>query len=254
MSHALNDEDSFEIADAKTVAAVEIDLEDLESFARETGPFSDAIAEAAANTETKLPRDAKQAAIRNAQAIAEQEFRAIAARVQAEHGVAIGFDKPWAYRPKPKAAYELWKRVIPMFVQRPETLKIGPTALAELLARNELNFSITRDMINAKLNTLAVKEVSRLLTSLGSPLIIKKPASIRSIQKQLIERRQIESGAIVEEFRGHFKISGDLVHVNGRPYQIQLGSSGRRRIKIDGRHWLSLDTLKAFCTKSGTDD
>ncbi|MEG8015457.1 hypothetical protein [Sphingomonas sp. 22R3R2A-7] len=249
----MNDEDSFKTADPKTVAAVELDLEHLEVFERELSPFSNAIAEAAANAENKPPQDGKQGAIRNAQAVAVREFQATAARIQAQYGVAIGFDKPWAYRPKPKAAYELWKRVIPMFVQTPETLKIGPTALAKLLAKSERNFSVTRDMINAKLNTLAVKEVGRLLASLGTPMIIKKPASIRSIQKQIIESRKIESGALVEEFRGHFKISDDIVHVNGRPYQIQLGASGKRRIKIDGKHWLSLDTIKAFCTKTGTD-
>lgn len=254
MSHAVNDEDNFEAVDPKTVTAVELDLEDLESFEREASPFGNAIAKAAANAENKPPQDGKQGAIRNARVVAEREFRAAAARVQAEYGVAIGFDKPWAYRPKPKAAYELWKRVIPMFVQTPETLKIGPTALAKLLAKSEPNFPVTRDMINAKLNPLAVKELGRLLANLGAPLIIRKPASIRSIQKQLIESGNVESGASVEEFRGHFKISGNIVHVNGRPYQIQLGASGRPRIKIGGRDWLSLDTIKAFCTRSDAEN
>lgn len=248
-SDEMNNEKSFEAVAAKNMEAVELDLEHLESFAREASPFSEAIAEAVANTENKSLQERQQSSARNAQAVAEREFRATAARVQAEYGVAIGFDKPWAYRPKPKAAYGLWKRVIPMFVQTPETLKIGPTALARLLDKSEPNFAVTRDMINAKLNPLAVKELGRLLTKLGAPLSLKKPVSIRSIQKQLIASRNTQGGASVEEFSGHFSISGDTAHVNGRPYQIQLGASGRRRIKIGGRHWLSLDTIKAFCTK-----
>jgi hypothetical protein len=254
MSHIMTDEDSSGSAGRNMPATIELNLEDFEQLNQEARPFANAIAEAAADADSKYSQEVQRRVARDAQAAAEREFRATAARVQAEYGVAIGFDKPWAYRPKSKAAYELWKRVIPMFVQTPETLKIGPTALAKLLAENEPNFIVTRDLINARLNSLAVRELGRLLLKLGAPLEIRKPASIRSIQKQLIESRNVESGAKVEEFSGHFRICGDTVHVNGKPYQIQRGASGRRRIKIGGRHWLSLDTVQAFCTRSDEDN
>lgn len=242
--------DESEPAELVRAATVEFDLEGTKPLDPEGRPFAKAITFAAADAAKEDAQSKHQRMAREALVVAEREVRATVARVQAEYGVAIGFDKLWAYRPKPKAAYELWKRVIPMFVQTPETLKIGPTALANMLAKSEFNFSVTRDMMHARLNPIAIKDAGRLLSKLGVSLTIKKPASIRSIQKQLIEYRAIDLGSTVEEFRGDFRICDDTAYVNGKPYQIQRGASGKRRIKTGGRHWLSLDTVKAFCTKA----
>ena len=248
MSCAMTNDDNPATVDPTKVAIVEFDLEDLERLNRESSPFARAISQAATDAEKESFQTDQKRIAREALAVAEREVKAALAKVQADYGIAIGLGKLWTYRAKPKAAYELWKRVIPMFVQRPETLKIGPTALAELLDQSEPNFAVTRDMMYASLNPIAVKEAGRLLSNLGVSITIKKPASIRSIQKQLVESRDLNVGATVEEFYGNFRIRDDIAHVNGRPYQIQRGASGRRRIKIDGRHWLSLDTVKAFCT------
>lgn len=248
MSLAMTDDDNSATFDPTKVAIVEFDPKDLDRLDRESGPFAQAISQAAADAERESSQADQKRIAREALAVAEREVRAALAKVQADYGIAIGLGKLWTYRAKPKAAYELWKRVVPMFVQRPETLDIGPTALTELLARSEPNFAVTRDMMYASLNPIAVKEASRLLSNLGVSLAIKKPASIRSIQKQLAESRDLNGGATVEEFYGNFRIRNDIAYVNGNPYQIQRGASGRRRIKIGGRHWLSLDTVKAFCT------
>lgn len=228
--------------------AVELDLEGSIDPRPANRSFAAAIALAASGESDASIKAARKQKERDARTLAEDEFRAIANRIQAQFGVAIGYERPWAYRPKPRAAYELWKRVVPMFVQQPDTLNIKPTALAKMLDASEPNFTITRDMINAKLNALAVQDLSRLLTKLGVHLRLNRPVSIRSIQKQLVEKKNSDLGIEVEEFSGHFVVRGDTAYVNGKPYVIQLGASGKRRIKIGGRQWLALDTIKAFCT------
>ena len=238
-------------AETKEIAPITLDLKDIDDVgARESPDFSAEIAEAAAAVTMQLSKEQQKQKRYEVQAKAAEEFKLIADRLKESTGYSIGYEMPWAYRPKVKAAYGLWKRVVTLFVEVPKTLDLGPTDLAKWLNDNEPNYTVTRDLMYDKLNDFAQKDLVKLLAKLGVTLALKKPATIRSVQKQLIERRDAAKSSAVEEFSAHFVIRGDKAYVNCKPYTIQLGSSGKRRIKRGGRDWLSLDVLKGFC--SGT--
>lgn len=235
-------------ADTRVVTEVALELD--VGVAPISPDLSAAIEKAAAANAVQLSKEEKKQKRREAQARAEAGIRELAASIKEDTGVSIGFKKPWAFEAKPKAAYELWKRVVPMFVERPETLEIGPTALAEMLAASEPNYTINRDMMYDRLNEFAEADAERLLHKLGVPLKLQRPVTIRSIQKQLIARRDAAASIPTEEFSGRFVIQGKTAYVNGKPYAIQLNSSGHRRIKLRPCLWLPLDTLKEFCLRS----
>jgi hypothetical protein len=102
-------------------------------------------------------------------------------------------------------------------------------------------------MLYDPLNPYAVQDLKRLLRRMGVTLRLEGPVTIRSIQKELLERRKPSEPVEMEAFSGRFEIKGDTAYVNGKGYKIQLNRSGKRRIKLGGKDWLPLDTLKAFC-------
>jgi len=235
--------------DTKEVSAIELDLDVLTDEALPMSPdFSVAVAKAAKVNAAAVTVEQKKEQRRQAVAMVEAGIAELRIKAKQVYDQTVGVNKPYAYTPKPKEAYELWKRVIPMFIEHPEILAIGPTQLAIRLNLHEANLVVTRDMLYAKLNDLAVKDLARFLKKLGDPLALKAPVSIRSVQQQLIERRGAGLATEVERFTGKFEIRCNTAVVNGKPYKIQLGASGKRRIKLGGKDWLPLDTLKAFCS------
>ncbi len=238
-------------AEFKEIApVVEIDLEDFDESSDPQGPDfpSSVIALAAADEQDKLRAEKQRQKRRDAKAMAAELFKAAAEEVERTTGVSIGFNDPYAYMPKPTAAYGLWKRVVPLLVQDVKVLGTGPIALAKWLDGNEPSYTITRDMMYDKLNKYAVSDLKRLLHKMGVTLKLQPPVSIRSVQKELQARRDAKTVVDTETFSGRFEIRGDTAHVNGKRYKIQLNASGKRRIKRGGKEWLPLDTLKAFCT------
>lgn len=235
--------------ETKDVTPVELDLSDPhEEQPRTKSPdFSAAIAVAATRVADAMKQEEEREQARRARAMFEEGQRVLADEIRQETGQYVGYGTPWTYKPKVQAAYQLWKRVIPMFIDRPETLDWGPTELAQRLDANEANFTVTRDMMYDKLNRYAQADLARLLSTFGVSLTLKPPVTIRSVQKQLMERRNANLDLAVEEFSGRFVIRGDTAYVNGKEYKIQHGDSGQRRIKLRGRRWLPLDTLKDFC-------
>lgn len=248
MNIVIANRDVDDPAETREIAPVELELVAGEEPPQAGSPdFSEVIAKAAADGADALSKEEGRKKRREAQILAEEQFRIAADRVKQATGYSIGFETPWAYQPKPKPAYGLWKRVVPMLIQRPDVLDMGVTAMAKMLDASEPNYPVTRDMMYDKLSPLAEKDLARLLAKLGVTLMLRRPVTIRSVQRQLIERRDAAKDLEVEEFSGHFVIRGDKAYVNGKPYKIQVGESGQRRIKIRGRSWLPLDTLKTFC-------
>jgi hypothetical protein len=236
-------------AETKEIAPVELDLGSSDE-APKNADFSNVAAKAGADWDVALLRERDRQKAREARAEFEAGQKALAEKIGAKSGLSIGYQKGWVYKPRPKAAYGLWKRVISLFILKSEMLDLGPTALVELLASNEPNYEITRHMLNRPLSKFAVYDIKRALQNQGITLKLKSPASIRSVQKQLKERRDARrEGAQVEKFTGRFEIRGDTAYVNGKPYKIQRGASDKPRIKRDGQ-WLSLDALRVFCRKS----
>ena len=239
-----------DLEDSREIAPVALDLD----FAEEPGDpvrsdngFRDAITIASATVRHDQPIQTERQTLREAAKRAEAEFKTISDRIKEETGYAIGYKPPWAYPPKQKAAYNLWKRVIPLFIDRPEMLDLGPTALARLLAANEHNYQITRDMMYDQLNQLAVKDLARLLISRKTPLVLKGPVTIRSVQLLLKAQRDAGCQPAAEEYRLLLRIEGDAACFNGIPYKIQGGSSDQPRIRHAGV-WIRVDTLKSLCS------
>lgn len=239
-------------AETKEVFSLEIDISDLQAAAdAEVQKFSANIALAALDSNKAMIKEIENSKRRQAQVSMELAIKQATKQIEQETGFSVGYKKPWVYKARSQVEYNLWKRVVPMFVQHERMLDIGPTALAKQLDITEPNFTVTRDMMYDPLSDFAKRDATKLLKTLGITLVLRTPVTIRSIQKQLIERRDMASGQEVEEFNVKVKILGDLAYVHGKPYKIQLGASGRRRIKIGGKDWLSLDTLKAFCPADG---
>ncbi len=251
VKHVIANRDINDPAEFKEISPLGGDLEFQDFGQPDNQPLpemSDAIALAAADEGQKLKAAKDQEKRREAQALAVERFKTAAKEIKESTGVAIGFKDPWAYTPKPDAAYGLWKKVVPLLVQDERTLNTGPTALARRLDANEQNYTVTRDMLYDPLNDYAVKDLRRLLRKMGVTLKLEAPVTIRSVQKELQARRDARTVVEIEAFSGQFEIRADTAFVNGKGYKIQLNRSGKRRIKRAGKDWLPLDTLKAFCT------
>lgn len=248
MKHIIANRDINDPAEFREVATVEMDVKFLAQPDEPQLPdFSKAIEQVIAHEQVKLEAQKEREALREARVLASARFKAVAEEIKKTTGLAIGFKDPWAYKPKATAAYGLWKKVVPLLVQDEKMLSTRPSALACRLDANEPNYSVTRDMLYDPLNRYAVQELKRLLRRLGVTLKLEGPVTIRSIQKELQERRKSSEPAQEEAFSGRFEIRGDTAYVNGKGYKIQLNRSGKRRIKLGGKDWLPLDTLKAFC-------
>ncbi len=236
----------------REVSALTLDLDSQENAAPHTSPdFSAGIAKAGEAVKLELAKQDVAAQRRSAQKEYDEEFAALNERFKERTGYSIAAPKqPVAYRAGPRASYELWKKAIPMFAQRPEILAMSITALRELLDNSEPEFRVTRTMLSRSLNDFAAKDAQRLLDKLGISITLKTPASIVTIRKQFIERRDALANPGVEKFSGKFEIRGNTAQVNGREYKVQLNRSGQRRLK-QGKQWLNLEALKAFCERDG---
>lgn len=104
--------------------------------------FTAAVADAAKAGAEVTEQDRK----RRAQAMLKEGIAALAETIERETGFASGVPQPWVYKAKPKAAYGLWQRVIPMLIDVPKTLDMSVVALAKMLDENEPNFTVTREM------------------------------------------------------------------------------------------------------------
>jgi len=252
MKHVIENRDINDPEEFKEIEPVQLDLASLEELDEpQAADFSAALAVAASEEQEKIKAEKQRTMKREAQALASERFKAVAEEINKATGVSIGFKEPYAYTPKPKVAYDLWKRVVPLLVQDAKALNRGPTALAGWLDGNEPNYTITRDMMYDPLNEFAVDDLKHLLRNMGVTLKLKPPISIRSIQKELQARRDAKETVDIEKFSGRFEIRGDMAYVNGKGYRIQRNASGKRRIKRSSKQWLPLDTLKAFCTGNG---
>lgn len=237
----------------RELSPVELDFapdESADTAARvcEVPNFSVAIAQASSNAAVAAKEDQDGQQRRAALTMARVGHQALADQIKRDTGYSVGGEKPWVFKPKAKVAYNLWKRVVPMFVQQPETLNWGATVLAARLNESGDGTAITRDMIYDGLNAMARKELARMLIALGVTMKLKTPVSIRSVQRQLAEGREAGLHPEVDEFIATVAIRGNTAVINGKPYKIQLGNTGQRRVKIGGARWLPLDTLKEFCS------
>jgi hypothetical protein len=230
----------------------ELDLDDLEalevSSSSRSPDFSQQIALAAADGARADQKEQSNAKLRAARSLAAEQFKAVADNVREQTGISIGYTDPWAYNAQPKSAYNLWKQVITIYLDRPETLAVGPTAMAAQLNKADSGYVVTRDMFYNKLNKYAKKELARLLKTFGVTLPLRGAVTISSVRKALMQRRKAAEGLPSDEFTGRFIIRGDTFSVNGREYTIQAGKSGKPRIKHRGA-WLPLEVLKSVCSE-----
>lgn len=210
--------------------------------------FSPAIAQAACDALAATAEENDRENRRRAHEMLKEGLAALAENIKSETGFSSGMAQPFIYKAKPKPAYNLWKRVIPAFIDIPRTLDEPVTALAKRLDENEPNFTITRDMMYDRLNDRAVGDLKELLRERGITLKLKPPVHIASVRSLLIQRRDEALVEEVEAFECRCSIRGETATINGKPYKVQYSTSGARRVKRNGR-WLYLDVLKDFCSK-----
>ena len=191
----------------------------------------------------------KSQAHAEAQAFIEREQKKIAQQVKERYGLSVGGGLAWAYKPKPKQAYNLWKRAISLFNDMPRSLDWSVVELAVRFDENEPNFTVTRDMMYDHLNTIAVRDLKRALGKMGVHIELKKPVSIASVRKQFIERRDALRGTAEDQFAGTFVIRGDRLWINDKSYAIQRAPKGARRIRHGKNGWLNVEALMDFCTR-----
>lgn len=229
----------------------ELDLDDWEELVDlrsiEASDFSKQIALAAVGNDIAKEKVQSNDKRRAGRLLAEGRFKKLAEDLKEETGYSYGYGDVFAYTPKPKAAYDLWRRVITMYLDMPENLDIGPTAMVARLNKSDNGYTATRDMFYDSLNRFAKNDLARLLQTFGVALQLRGPVSIHSVRKALIERREAAAGLTVEQFTGRFVIRGNAVTVNGVEYKIQLGKSGKPRIMHRGE-WLPINVLKSICS------
>ncbi|WP_338240342.1 hypothetical protein [Aurantiacibacter hainanensis] len=208
--------------------------------------FADAILTASENAPEEAPPLPVHAA---AQAFLKSEHERISKQLKEQYGLNMGGGSPWAYKPKPKDAYNLWKRAVPLFKELPQSLDWSVIQLAAHLDKTEANFDVTRDMMYDQLNGYAVKDLRRALEKLGVRFELRLPVTIASLRQQFIERRDALQGKAEEQFKGEFVIRGNKVWINGNSYAIQRAPNGARRVRYGSNGWLNVEALKDFCTR-----
>lgn len=184
-----------------------------------------------------------------AQAFVDAAQAKIAKDLKEKYGRSLGGERLWAYTPKPKAAYDLWKRVVDLFVNQPGSLDWTMVALARYLNEREPEFEVKRDLLYDRLNGFAVNDLSRRLKQLGIHIELARPVTIASLRKQLVERRDKLQGKTEEHFKGDFTIRGNQLWINGKSYALQHTATGARRIRSKPTGWLNVEALIDFCKR-----
>ena len=230
--------------DGKLVEALELELP---SAPGQTIPpeFREAILEAALDGERSNEVEKTNEAAR---ALIDASIETLAQQLK-EHGLALGGSKLWAYKPRPKEAYNIWKGVVSMFIDLPASLDWSLRELASRLNENQPNFTVDRSMFYKPFNEYAERDLGRLLQKHGISLTPHKPTTIASLRKQFIERRDMLQGKSEEHFNGEFVIRGNRLWINGKSYAIQHTPSGARRIRHGTHGWLNIEALKDFCSR-----
>ena len=237
----------------KVIAPIEVQFDPAQADPADDPPapskaLGAAIGKAAISLAPAIKAEEERELRRQAKAAFDKGQKDLADNVKQATGVSMGYSGGYAYKPKSKAAYELWKRAVPMLVERPDILDLGMTSLAKKLDSIEPNFTVTRDMMYDKLSGFAVKDLNKLLIKMGVIIKLTTPVTINSIRKDLIDRRDAGLTLPIEEFIVRVVIKGDTAIVNGKPYKIQRGVTGKRRVGHGKTGWFPLDTIKDFCT------
>jgi hypothetical protein len=219
-------------------------------------PFADAISEAAAQNDhgrpdrsAPFPGDASQTDKRHlsnlieVQAEANAAFASAAEKIREERGVAVIWRQPRVGRKRCKAEYTFWRTPITSFIEFPDTLDLGPTALALRYGPSEPNFVVTKDTFRAPLSEPARKEARKLLGERGYTLQLPAVFSIRDVQKAMKDHRDRADG--LRRFRPKVEIVGDTVYCDGKAFKMQSTGSGKLRIRAGGG-WLPLNALIGF--------
>lgn len=222
---------------------------------RSPNKFAEAIAEAATHINHGVPDpsaecfpdrpEPKRGRPENeAQALraAEAAIATAAAAIRAEHGCAVMYGKVRVGRQKTSAEYGFWKIPVMSFIEFPETLDVGPVALARRHDPSQ-PFAVTKDTFKAPLSSPARMEARRLLKSRGFNLRLPAEFSIRDIQKAMKDQRDRSAG--FQRFAPRVEIVGDTVYCDGESYKMSPTRSGKMRIKAGGG-WLPVEALTAF--------
>ena len=207
--------------------------------------FREAILEAALDAERSNEVEETSEAAR---ALIDASIETLAQQLK-EHGLALGGGKLWAYKPRPKEAYNIWKRVVSMFIDMPASLDWSLMDLASRLNENQPNFTVDRSMFYKPFNDYAERDLARLLQKNGVSFTPHKPTTIATLRQQFIERRDMLQGKSEEHFNGEFEIRGNRLWINGRSYAIQHTPSGARRVRYGTHGWLNIEALKDFCSR-----
>ena len=129
------------------------------------------------------------------------------------------------------------------FIEFPETLDDGPTALADRYGPLEPNFKVSADTFRAPLSRPARMEAGALLKSRGYDLKLPANFSIRDIQTAMKYHRDKTLG--VTNFRADIEIVGNIIYCNGKSYKMQTTASGKKRIRTSNG-WIPVESLTAF--------
>lgn len=195
------------------------------------------------NTAVHKAKGRRPANEREALAEAEADFAAAAARISDKHGCAVIWTKPRVSRKRTTPEYVFWKQPVMAFIEFPETLDDGPTALAERYGPLEPNFAVSADTFRAPLSRPARMEAGALLKSRGYDLKLPARFSIRDIQIAMKYHRDKTNG--VTKFKAVIEIVGDIIYCNGKSYKMQPTASGKKRIRA-GNGWIPVESLTAF--------
>jgi hypothetical protein len=166
------------------------------------------------------------------EAVRKRQFKAV-------NGLAIGGAKSFIYSPRPQWQYDLWKTIVPFLINNMH-LRLKPKELAAKFSEAGPN-TITAKMISTPITGApALNALRQKLKASGKEIPLKKPVSIRSVQKELIALADTATG--VETFGLSGEIKGGIAYVAGKTYRIELDRHNHRRIKFKGRY-IYLDVM-----------
>lgn len=186
---------------------------------------------------TGRPRNERQALDE-----AKQAFTDLAKNIGDKHNVSVIWQTPRISRKKNSAEYSFWKKPVMAFIESPETLDHGPTALQRIYAPTEANFEVTRDTFRAPLSRPARISAIKLLAYHGYDLKLPQNFSIDDVRKALKDRRDRATG--VMKFKPVIEIVGMKVYCNGKSFAMQ-SAGNKRRIRV-GDGWLTVEGLITF--------